>query len=161
MVHQTPLEQNWIKSNFLFIFFQFFFSFFFLIYIARTSHLIVGTPTPVDITIQPDRTFTFVVKSPPTAYLIKQAAGIETGSGEAGKIGSSGVGNLSIKHLFEIAKIKQGDEHLRNISLESISKSIIGSAKSMGVKIIPWKEFHKGMIGNCIKLELDVLQYSL
>jgi large subunit ribosomal protein L11 len=104
---------------------------------ARTAHITPGTPTPVSITIQADRTFTFVVKSPPTSWLIKQAAGIETASGEAGKVGSAGAGTLSLKHIYEIAKIKAGDDHLGHISLESIAKSVQGSCKSMGINVIP------------------------
>lgn len=104
---------------------------------ARTSHLVAGTPTPVLITIQPDRTFTFVTKSPPTTWLIKQAAGIEMGSGETGKPGGAAAGTLSMKHLYEIAKIKAGDDHLQHISLEALSKTVMGSCKSMGVTIVP------------------------
>lgn len=104
---------------------------------ARTSHLTPGTPTPVFITIQPDRTFTFVTKSPPTAYLIRQAAGIETGSGEAGKQGGAVAGTLSMKHVYEIAKIKQGDEHMRHLSLEALARSVVGSCKSAGVAVVP------------------------
>lgn len=100
---------------------------------ARTAHLTPGTPTPVFITIQPDRTFTFVHKTPPTSYLIRQAAGIELGSGEAGKV----AGTLSLKHVYEIAKVKQTDEHLRHLDLEAIARSVVGSCKSAGVAIVP------------------------
>ncbi|GAA5938676.1 hypothetical protein JCM1841_000638 [Sporobolomyces salmonicolor] len=104
---------------------------------ARTSHLTPGTPTPVLITIQPDRTFTFVTKTPPTSWLIKQAAAIELGSGEAGKPGAAPAGTLTMKHVYEIAKIKQRDEHLRAIDLEAIAKSVVGSCKSAGVAVVP------------------------
>jgi len=104
---------------------------------ARTSNLTPGTPTPVLITIQPDRTFTFITKSPPTSYLIKQAAGIELGSGETGRPNVAPVGTLSLKHVYEIAKIKQRDESLKGVELESIAKSVIGSCKSAGVEVVP------------------------
>jgi large subunit ribosomal protein L11 len=96
-----------------------------------------GTPTPVFITIQPDRTFTFVTKTPPTSYLIRQAAGITLGSGEAGKLGAKEAGTLSLKHVYEIAKLKQTDDHLKHLDLESIARSVIGSAKSAGVRVEP------------------------
>ncbi|CEQ40909.1 SPOSA6832_02576 [Sporobolomyces salmonicolor] len=107
------------------------------VHAARTSHLTPGTPTPVLITIQPDRTFTFVTKTPPTSWLIKQAAAIELGSGEAGKPGAAPAGTLTMKHVYEIAKIKQRDEHLRAIDLEAIAKSVVGSCKSAGVAVVP------------------------
>lgn len=105
--------------------------------IARTSNLTPGTPTPVLITIQPDRTFTFVTKSPPTSYLIKQAAGIELGSGETGRPNVAPAGTLSLKHVYEIAKIKQRDESLKGVDLESIARSVVGSCKSAGVAVVP------------------------
>ncbi|TNY24664.1 ribosomal protein L11 [Rhodotorula diobovata] len=104
---------------------------------ARTASLVAGTPTPVLITIQPDRTFTFVTKSPPTMHLIKTAAGIETGSGETGRPNVSPAGTLSMKHVYEIAKIKQRDDHLRHIPLESLAKSVVGSCRSAGVAVVP------------------------
>ena len=108
-----------------------------LAFAARTAHLLPGTPTPVIITIQPDRTFTFVTRTPPTSYLIKQAAGIETGAGEAGKAGVS-AGSLSVKHVYEIAKLKATDDHLKGTSsLESVARSVMGSCKSMGVTVVP------------------------
>lgn len=103
---------------------------------ARTSHITPGTPTPVFITIQPDRTFTFVTKTPPTSWLIRQAAGIETGSGEAGKMGGAVAGTLSMKHVYEIAKVKHQDEHLRHLELEAVARSVVGSCKSAGVAVV-------------------------
>lgn len=91
----------------------------------------------MDITIQADRTFTFVHKTPATAYLIKQAAGIETGSGETGKPGGTPVGTLNLKQLYEIARIKASDEHMQHIPLEGIARSVLGSCKSMGVAVVP------------------------
>ncbi|GAA6063581.1 hypothetical protein JCM10212_000185 [Sporobolomyces blumeae] len=104
---------------------------------ARTANLAPGTPTPVTITIQPDRTFTFVTKSPPTSYLIKQAAGIELGSGETGRPNAAPAGTISVKHVWEIAKIKQRDEALKAVELESIARSVVGSCKSAGVEVVP------------------------
>jgi len=102
---------------------------------ARTAHLEPTTPTPVVITVNPDRSFSFVVKSPPTGWLIKQAAGIEQGIGAPppGKLVTSGeVGVISIKHVYEIARIKQKDDHMAGIGLEALVKSVLGTCKSIG-----------------------------
>lgn len=104
---------------------------------ARTSHITPGTPTPVFITIQPDRTFTFLTKSPPTSWLIRQAAGIQLGSGEAGKMGATAAGTLSMKHIYEIAKVKHQDDHLKHLELEAVARSVVGSCKSAGVAVVP------------------------
>jgi len=71
---------------------------------ARTAHYTPGTPIPALVTVRPDRSFQFDIKSPPTAWLLMQAAGIEKGSPEAGK---KIVGKVSLKHVYEIAKIKK------------------------------------------------------
>ncbi|KAK4054610.1 mitochondrial 54S ribosomal protein YmL19 [Microbotryomycetes sp. JL221] len=103
---------------------------------ARTAELTPGTPTPVLITIQPDRSFTFSVKTPPTSWLIRQAANIEKGSGTTGKPGSTPAGTLSLKHVYEIAKIKQRDDHLKHLDLEAIVKTVMGSCRSAGVAVV-------------------------
>lgn len=84
------------------------------------------------ITIQPDRTFTFALRTPPTAYLIKKAAGLTTGSAEAGRISA---GTLSLKHVYEIARLKQKDAP--GIEVESMARSVVASCKSMGVEVVP------------------------
>lgn len=112
-----------------------FFKFHFLIFAlisARTSHLVPGTPTPVNITIQSDRTFTFVVKAPTASYLIKRAIGLEKGSGEAGKVVS---GSINLKQIYEIAKLKGAEEGMAHVPLEGVVKSLIGTCKSMGLTV--------------------------
>jgi large subunit ribosomal protein L11 len=101
---------------------------------ARTAHVEPGTPTPTLITIQPDRTFTFITKTPPTSYFLKKAAGIEKGTG---KPSHETVGTISLKHVFEIAKIKATDEHLKHLRLEAIASTIVGSARTLGVQVVP------------------------
>lgn len=103
---------------------------------ARTQHLEPDTPTPVIITIQPDRTFKFDIHTPPTSWLIKQAAGMEKGttSPPAGMRVSEAqaAGTISLKHVYEIARVKAKDNRMKLVSLESIAKSVIGTCKSMG-----------------------------
>jgi large subunit ribosomal protein L11 len=100
---------------------------------ARTSHIEPGVPTPTLITVQPDRTFTFITKTPPTSYFLKKAAGIEKGTGRPGH---EFVGTISVKHVYEIAKIKQTDEHLKHLKLESIARSVVGTARTLGVQVV-------------------------
>lgn len=88
-----------------------------------------GTILPVVISVYADRSFTFVVKSPPASFLIKKLAKIEKGSGEPNK---KKVGSLTQADLEEIAKIKKDD--LSAADLDAAVKIIAGSARSMGVK---------------------------
>lgn len=99
----------------------------------KTKHIVTDTPVPTVITIKPDRTFTFITKTPPTTFLLKRAAGIDKG---AQKPGSETVGQVSLKHVYEIAKLKQQDTNLKHLSLESICGSIIGVAKSVGIQVV-------------------------
>ena len=101
---------------------------------ARTAHLEPGLPTPTLITVQPDRTFSFIIKTPPVSYFLKKAAGIEKGTG---KPGHETVGTVSLKHIYEIAKIKATDEHMKHLSLESIARTVVGSARTLGVQVVP------------------------
>lgn len=101
---------------------------------ARTAHIEPGTPTPTLITVQPDRTFTFITKTPPTTYFLKKAAGIEKGTG---KPGHEVVGTVSLKHVYEIARIKATDEHLKHLRLEAIASTVVATAKTLGVQVVP------------------------
>ena len=88
-----------------------------------------GTILPVIITAYSDRSFTFIIKSPPASYLIKKYAKIEKGSAEPNK---NKVGSVTDKDLEDIAKIKMPDLSANDI--EAAKKIIAGSARSMGVK---------------------------
>ena len=89
-----------------------------------------GKPLPVEITVYEDRSFTFIIKTPPASHLIKEAAGIESGSSIPQ---TNKVGKITRKQLEEIAKIKMPD--LNAASLEAAMRSIAGSARSMGVDV--------------------------
>jgi large subunit ribosomal protein L11 len=95
---------------------------------ARTQAQ-TGTILPVVITVYADRSFTFIVKSPPASFLIMKHAKIQKGSGEPNK---NKVGSLTKKDLEEIAKIKMED--LSALDMEQAAKIIAGTARSMGVK---------------------------
>ncbi|KAF9977020.1 hypothetical protein BGZ73_007228 [Actinomortierella ambigua] len=102
----------------------------------RTKNIEPGTPLPVIITVKGDRTFTFVTKSPPTSFFLKRAAGIEKGATDIGPRHSF-VGKVNLKQVYEIAKIKQADDGMGHLSLKGICAGVIGSAKSMGIEVVP------------------------
>src|SRR5437763_12471272 len=90
----------------------------------------MGTVIPVVITVYEDRSFTFITKSPPAAVLIKQAAGIEKGSGEPNR---EKVGRITPAQVRQIAETKMPD--LNALDLDQASKIIEGTARSMGVEV--------------------------
>lgn len=105
---------------------------------AKSAMYQPGIPVPVLITVKPDRTFTFEMKSPPTGFLLLRALGKEKGANQPNLNKKDGtIGELSLKHVYEIALIKKTDERHALLSLEGIAKSIIGVAKSMGIKVVP------------------------
>lgn len=97
---------------------------------AKTAELKKGMPIPVVITAYSDRSFTFTIKTPPASYLIKEAAGIKSGSGTPN---SKKVGKVSLAQLQEIAKTKQPD--LTASTLEAAVITLAGTARSMGVDV--------------------------
>ncbi|KAJ6629170.1 mitochondrial 54S ribosomal protein YmL19 [Mycena sp. CBHHK59/15] len=101
---------------------------------AKTAHLEPGVPIPTVIMVQPDRSFTFVTKTPTASYLLKRTAGIEKGTG---KPGHEITATISLKHVYEIAKIKATDEHMTHLPLESVARMIVGSARTLGIQVVP------------------------
>ena len=96
----------------------------------RTKEL-NGTTVPVVITVYTDKTFTFEVKSPPAAVLLKQAAGVAKGSGVPNK---EKVGKVTAEQVRQIAQAKMKD--LNAYSLDQAAKIIRGTARSMGVDVV-------------------------
>jgi len=94
-----------------------------------------GTIVPVVITVYQDRSFTFVMKTPPTSYLLKKAAKVQKGSGDPKK---QKVGKITVEQLREIAKMKLKD--MNTTDLNAAMRTIAGTAKSMGIEIEGWKE---------------------
>ncbi len=90
-----------------------------------------GTILPVIITVYKDRTFSFIVKSPPAAVLLKKAAGLAKG---ASAPGTEKVGKVTRSQIEEIVKIKEKDLNAR--SPEAAFKIIAGTARSMGIEIV-------------------------
>lgn len=131
---------------------------------ARTANYVPGTPIPARVTVRPDRSFTFELRTPPTSSLLFAAANVQQkkskirGAGNApgpnnnregahGKAnpltssaGNSGVGivgTVSLKHVYEIARIKQSELRLSGLSLEGLAKSVVAQAGSIGVVVVP------------------------
>ncbi len=96
---------------------------------ARTSDK-VGLIIPVVISVYQDKSFTFIMKTPPAAVLLMKALGIEKGSAEPNK---SKVGKVSLDKIRGIAELKMSDLNAAN--LESAISMVIGTARSMGIEV--------------------------
>jgi len=99
-------------------------------YNAKTANQ-TGFIVPVEITVYEDRSFSFVLKSPPASDLLKKAAGVDKGSGEPNK---KKVGKVSRDKLVEIAEAKKAD--LNAADLDAAVRMIEGTARSMGLTVI-------------------------
>ncbi|HLQ65057.1 MAG TPA: 50S ribosomal protein L11 [bacterium] len=99
-------------------------------YNERTAAM-VGTIVPVEITVYADRTFSFITKTPPAAVLLRQAAGIEKGSGEPNK---TKVGKVTRAQLRDIAQQKMRDLNAHDV--EAAMRMIEGTARSMGIQVV-------------------------
>jgi large subunit ribosomal protein L11 len=91
----------------------------------------VGTVIPVEISIYEDRTFTFVLKTPPTPVLLRQAVGLEKGSPTPGK---ASAGTVTDAQIEDVAKIKMPD--LNANDLEAAKQQVRGTARSMGLTVV-------------------------
>ncbi|KAK1904348.1 39S ribosomal protein L11 mitochondrial [Dissostichus eleginoides] len=101
----------------------------------RTKEMKEGIPLPIRINVKPDRTYELRIGRPTVSYFLKQAAGIEKG---AGQTGHETAGKVSVRAVYEIAQVKAEDDcfKLRNTSLQTVVKRIIGSARSLGIQIV-------------------------
>jgi large subunit ribosomal protein L11 len=98
---------------------------------AQTQGTEPGTPIPVVITVYADRTFSFVMKSPPVSYWLKKAAKIDKGTQTPGR---GTIGKVTKDQVREIAEKKMQD--LNALDLDAACRMIIGSAHSMGVEVV-------------------------
>jgi len=97
---------------------------------ARTQNVEKGMPMPVVITVHTDRSFTFIIKTPPASFLIMKAAGITKGSSIPNK---NKTGKITRKQLAEIATVKMPD--LTASDLEAAMRTIAGTARNMGIEV--------------------------
>jgi large subunit ribosomal protein L11 len=99
---------------------------------ATTQNMEPGMPVPVVITAYADRTFSFIMKTPPNTYFLMKAAKIDKGTTAAGK--SASVGRVTQSQLREIAEIKMKDMNANDI--EGAMRMLAGSARSMGLTVV-------------------------
>ena len=97
---------------------------------AKTQGMEAGLPVPVVITVYNDRSFTFIMKTPPAAILLKKAAGIKSGSGRPN---TEKVGTVTRAQLEEIATTKEPD--LNSNDMDAAVNIIAGTARSMGLVV--------------------------
>ena len=94
-----------------------------------------GTVVPVVITIYQDRSFSFIMKTPPVSYLLKKAAKVQKGSGDPKR---QKVGKVTLQQVQEIAKIKLKDMNTKDINM--VVRQVVGTARSMGIEVEGYKE---------------------
>jgi large subunit ribosomal protein L11 len=97
---------------------------------AQTKNVEPGVPLPVTLTVFSDRSFTFVIKTPPTSFLVKKAAKLESGSKTPGR---ELVGAVSMAQVREIAQLKMKD--LNAFDLDAACRMVAGTARSMGIEV--------------------------
>ncbi|MDR2666557.1 MAG: 50S ribosomal protein L11 [Holosporales bacterium] len=99
---------------------------------AKTQSMEPGMPVPVVITAYVDKSFSYITKTPPVTYFIKKAAGISGGSPKTGI--TAPIAKITMSQVLEIAKQKIEDMNANDV--ESASRMIIGSARSIGVEVV-------------------------
>ncbi|XP_043272769.1 39S ribosomal protein L11, mitochondrial [Venturia canescens] len=99
----------------------------------RTENIKEGIPLPCRVKVKGNRSYDLVIHQPPAVYFLKQAAGIQKGAmnGED-KI----AGKITLKHLYEIAKIKSKDPPLALMTLQQITQMLVGVARTCGIEIV-------------------------
>ena len=97
---------------------------------AATQGMEPGAPCPTIITYYQDKSFTFVVKTPPASFLIKKAAKLKSGATNPGR---ETAGSITVKQLREIAEVKMPDLNANDV--DAAMQIILGSARSMGIEV--------------------------
>ncbi|CAD5214922.1 unnamed protein product [Bursaphelenchus okinawaensis] len=97
----------------------------------KTAHIKPGALLPTRIYIKPDRTYDLEICAPMSTYLLKKAAGINRAKQEPDEI----AGYLSVKHIYEIAKVKSEDRALKGIPLKEICEMMVKTCRTCGIKV--------------------------
>uniref|UniRef100_A0A0K0DUX7 Large ribosomal subunit protein uL11m n=1 Tax=Strongyloides stercoralis TaxID=6248 RepID=A0A0K0DUX7_STRER len=97
----------------------------------ETNHIVSGALLPTRISIKPDRSYDLEICSPATTWLLKKAAGIERGKSSPDEV----VGKLSVKHIYEIAKVKSKDKVMVGVPLKEICQQIIRTCRTIGIEV--------------------------
>jgi large subunit ribosomal protein L11 len=98
---------------------------------AQTQEMEKGSPIPVVITYYADKSFTFVMKTPPVSYFLKKAVNLTSGSKEPGKVKAGQIGRDKVR---EIAEAKMKDLNANNV--DAAMRMVEGSARSMGLEVV-------------------------
>ncbi|PIK36710.1 putative 39S ribosomal protein L11, mitochondrial [Apostichopus japonicus] len=99
----------------------------------KTKHIKPGVPLPCSIYINPDRSYDIKFNTPPVSYFLKLAAGMHKGAYQPGK---HVLGKITLKQVYEIATIKKQDENMELVTMETLCKQVIGSARSIGIEVV-------------------------
>ncbi len=98
------------------------------------------TPIPCRVTVRPDRSFHFEIRTPTTSYLLLQAANVKERKGRvrgSSLPGKEMIGEVSLKHVYDIARIKKSEQRLSGLPLEGLCRSVIAQAKTIGISVVP------------------------
>ncbi|EFA06635.1 large ribosomal subunit protein uL11m [Tribolium castaneum] len=99
----------------------------------KTKDIKEGIPLPTRVTVNPDRSYELVINKPPVVFFLKQAAGIQRAAMEPGK---EIAGKVTLKHVYEIAKLKSVDPTLETRSLDDLCQMVCGIARSCGIEVV-------------------------
>ncbi|XP_038206592.1 39S ribosomal protein L11, mitochondrial [Zerene cesonia] len=99
----------------------------------RTANIKPGIPLPVRVKVNPDRSYQLTIHQPPSSYFLKQAAGVNRGAMEPVK---EMCGKITIKHIYEIAKIKSQDPPLEWRPLQEICTMLLSQARTCGIEVV-------------------------
>jgi large subunit ribosomal protein L11 len=102
---------------------------------ARTSEFRDDVPLRVQISVYEDKTYSWALKMPPASYFIKRAAGLARG---AGRPGHEAIAAVSLKHLYEIARVKAPD--MPGVPMRGVVRALVFQCRSMGVAVVPRPE---------------------
>lgn len=131
----------------------------------RTKDVKPGIPIPCWISVNPDRSFGLQLSAPPINYFLKQATGAERGAMNAK--GGEIAGKLTLKHVYEIAKVKSNDEWYDCVPLQTICQEIIDEARFMGFEVVKhldeeeyakFLKYREGVIQEQVKLIEEMRQ---
>ncbi|CAG4986609.1 unnamed protein product [Colias eurytheme] len=99
----------------------------------KTANIKQGIPLPVRVKVNPDRSYQLIIHQPPSSYFLKQAAGVNRGAMEPVK---EMCGKITIKHIYEIAKIKSQDPPLEWRPLQEICNMLLSQARTCGIEVV-------------------------
>ncbi|XP_025833829.1 39S ribosomal protein L11, mitochondrial isoform X2 [Agrilus planipennis] len=99
----------------------------------QTKDIKEGIPIPTRLTVNPDRSYILTLHKPPVVHFLKQAAGLQKAAMEPGK---EIAGKITLKHVYEIAKIKSEDPTMETKTLQEICLMICGIARSCGIEVV-------------------------